>query len=292
MKKDVISEAIKKEEFEEIPEILWLWDDFVYFIIKEKVSPKNFKEFWECIRNRPLNEDHYGALLDNGITFDMMEIMEIDESLFEAALKRKWFHNELLRYQYILTNNQIVKLFTEGNFQSKKSLEILYNNIVEMQQQLTPQQLVKVMCRCKNVKTIEELVWKIPSSYWRQKEFLKLMAKGCPVYSEKDYFEIISKIIFYSEYLDLTNIVDLFGYSGFSKFFEEEEKDIVKLHVVSLYAETMTESRDMSGNQWDLLVSACGSAERAIQELTKYGYTPTMSQLSELKKYGYTPTMS
>lgn len=280
--KNFVGNAINKEKFEEIPEFLWLWDDFLYFIIKEKVLPKNFNAFWECIRNRTLNEDHYGALLDKGITFDMMEIMEIDESLFEAALKRKWLHNELLRYHYILTNNQVVKLFTEGDFHSKKSLEILYNRIVESKQ-LTPQQLVKVMCKCKNVKTVEQLVEEIPSYYWKQEEFLKLIAIGGPVYSDKDYFDIISKIIFHSEYLDLTNIVDLFGYSGFYKFFEEE--DLAEFYVVSLYGETMTKSRDMSGNQWDLLVSACGSAERAVQKLTKYGYTPTESQLSELKKH-------
>lgn len=280
--KNFIGDAINKEKFDEIPEFLWLWDDFLYLLIKEKISPKNFRKLWECIKNRSLNEAHYGALLDNGITFDMMRVMEINDSLFEAALKRKRFHNVLLLYRHILTNNQIVKLFTEGDFHSKKSLEILYNRIVRFE--LTPQQLVKVMCKCENVKTVEQLVHKVPDYYWKIEKFVKLIAMGGPVYSDEDYFWIISKIMEANTRLsELTNIVDLFGYSAFRYFFEGD--DLKEFHVLELYIDTMKADRDMSGDQWELLVRACGSARLALQELKKR-YTPTAIQLSELEKYG------
>lgn len=285
-KKDVnkfVTEAINSAHFSEIPEFLWLWDEFVSLIIKEKVTTQNFEEFWECIRNRELDEEHYGLLLDKGITFEMMKVIEMNERLFSAAFKRKWLHKEMLRHIHMLTHDQIVMLFVEGEFHDSTSLNALYSHIIE--RDLNPKQLVKVMCRCNNAKSMVELVDSVPYQYWRDDVFLELIAKGSPIYSDDDYHEILGKVIFYARELDLAKIVDLFGYQAFYKYFEEDE--YAEYHIVELYIQTLNPLRDMKGEQWFLLLNICdGDAEKAAKKLKRCGYSPTVEQLEELFKLG------
>lgn len=283
-KKDVnkfVAEMVNNETFSEIPEFLWLWDDFVSLIIKEKVTTQNFEEFWECIKNRALDEELYGLMLDKGITFEMMEIIEMNESLFTAALKRKWLHKQMLRYIHMLTHDQIVTLFVEGEFHDNASLNALYSHIIE--RDLSPEQLLKVMCRCNNVQNVVELVDSVPYQYWTNDTFLALMAKCNPIYSDEDYHEILGKVIFYAVQLDLNKIIDLFGYQAFCKIFEEDE--YADFAILTMYSQTMNPLRDMKGKQWLLLLNVYnGDAQKAVKELKRHGYNPTEKQLNELFK--------
>ncbi|MBP3502704.1 MAG: hypothetical protein J6K42_04405 [Clostridia bacterium] len=274
---EFVKDAINSEEFDELPEFLWLWDDFLLFIIKEKVNQKNFCKFWKCIK-RSLNREHYGALLDAGISFEMMGIMEMNDPLFEAGLKRKWFHKTLLRYVHLLKHHQIVTLFVEGEF-DKKSLEILYDNIIESE--LTPEELVRVMCKCQNTQIMKDCVEKIPNHLWRDDAFLTLIAKGKPAYRDEDLYAILMKIISNQICLDINKIVDIFGYSIFTKVFKPDD-NVQKL---MLYSQTMNEHRDMGNDQWQILIDAySGDIDKAIEDLERYGYVPTKSQMEALKE--------
>lgn len=272
-----IKEAVNEAKFDELPNFLWDWDEFLFSIINKKVNKKNFTAFWSCI-NRSLTAEHYGALIDKGITFEMMEVMEMNTSLFEAGLKRPWFHKEMVRYMHLLDHHQMVKLFVEGEL-DKKSLDKLYDSIIEAE--LTPTELVQVMCKCQNKKLMKECVDTIPDEFWRNNEFLELLAKGKAAYTADDLDAILMKIITNQICFDLNKIVDIFGYEIFIKVFETDEV----FQKVQLYAQTMNEGRDMRGKQWNLLIDAYnGDIDKALEDLKRYGYVPTKSQMEALKE--------